>query len=430
MCPGSRADRDRGVFPIRKPIGMRILVICLVLGLGSGLGRAAESPSALAAPAPNADTIVRCEPIAASGTVGEVVSVDLYVENVLDLYGADVRLSFDPAFLQVVDADPAVSGVQIQLLGDFLTPDFVLRKIADNAAGTIWYAVTQTNPTEPRSGSGSLARVSFQALQAGVITVPFTYEKLVRSDGSRISAVTQSCSITFAPASETPTATPTATQTTTPAPGTPTVTPTATQTTTPPPDTPTATPTATHTATQTTTPTPGTPTATPTQTPVLPTGTPTMTPTPGPATGVILGVVFDDRNQDGQRGPLEPGIPNVLIVVFELTNPEEPTAATLRAWTAFRRNASEGFASEGFASDSLAGAAPDEWATVTAADGSYLVLGLPIGFRYAVVEYDPFNAVSTTPNVVFVQITGKHVVSFGDTLNFVGSRLFLPLIQR
>ena len=67
---------------------------------------------------------------------------------------------------------------------------------------------------------------------------------------------------------------------------------------------------------------------------------------------------------------------------------------------------------------------------MTAADGAYLVVGLPVGFRYAVAEYAPFNFVSTTPNVVIVQVKGEHVVSFGDSLTLREYGLFLPLVLK
>jgi hypothetical protein len=147
---------------------------------------------------PSADgPIVRCNPAAVTGFMHSGVSVEIYVEDVVDLYGADVRLSFDPAFVQVQDADPAAAGVQIEVLSDFLNPDFVVRKTADNIAGTIWYAATQVNPSPPVSGSGALARVTFLPQMAGDITVPVTYQKLALRTGVQIPATSQDCRLTF-----------------------------------------------------------------------------------------------------------------------------------------------------------------------------------------------------------------------------------------
>jgi len=157
-----------------------------------GLGAAAPSGSG-----PAQGTIVRCEPAAITVPVGQVVSMDLYVQDVGDLYGADLQLSFDPAVVRVVDADQNAAGVQIQLLSGFLKPDFVVRKVADNISGTIWYAATQVNPTLPVTGSGSLARVTLLPQATGTYSMPFTYQKLLRRTGVQVPATSQDCWMTF-----------------------------------------------------------------------------------------------------------------------------------------------------------------------------------------------------------------------------------------
>jgi len=170
-------------------------IVGLALALLVGYAAAAMPASAGRAGADN--TVVRCNPAVVTGSVRSGVSVEIYVENVVDLYGADVRLSFDPAFAQVADADPAASGVQIEILRDFLTPDFVVRKSADNISGTIWYAATQVNPTLPVTGSGALARLTFVPQMTGTFTMSFTYQELVRRTGAQIPATAQDCVITF-----------------------------------------------------------------------------------------------------------------------------------------------------------------------------------------------------------------------------------------
>jgi hypothetical protein len=151
-----------------------------------------------AAAAPQA-TIVRCDPATVAGPLGTQIDIDIYVENVVELYGADVRLGFDPAKLQVVDADPGTDGIQIMPLDTFLSPDFVVREGLGYAEDpdVIWYAVTQVNPSEAVSGSGPLARVTFTALEAGSFTLPITYHKLARRDSLEIPSTAQGCSVTF-----------------------------------------------------------------------------------------------------------------------------------------------------------------------------------------------------------------------------------------
>ena len=170
-------------------VGALLLVVVLIVGQP-----AAAAPQA---------TIVRCDPATVAGPLGTTIDIDIYVENVVDLYGADVRLGFDPTVLEVIDAEPdpeaEVDPIQITPLDTFLSPDFVVRKGLGYAEDpdVIWYAVTQVNPSEAVSGSGPLARISFRALEAGSFTLPITYHKLARRDSLEIPSIAQGCSIRF-----------------------------------------------------------------------------------------------------------------------------------------------------------------------------------------------------------------------------------------
>ena len=146
-------------------------------------------------------TVVRPNPLLSSAAVGESVVVTLYVQDVQNLYGADIGLSFDPAVLEVVDANPSVAGVQIQPLDTFLKPDFVIKAKACNVvdpadpdcavAGRVRYVATQVNPSLPASGSGPLAAVTFKRLQVGDTPLIMDRAGLADRDGNAISAATQ-----------------------------------------------------------------------------------------------------------------------------------------------------------------------------------------------------------------------------------------------
>jgi len=94
--------------------------------------------------------------------------------------------------------------------------------------------------------------------------------------------------------------------------------------------------------------------------------------------GSIQGVVFDDRNGDGERDEGEPGIGGVTVTLFQESSPVETTA--------------------------------------TAGDGSYAFASLWLG-DYAVEESDPPGYVSTTPNEATVSLTTpgqEETAHFGD----------------
>ena len=186
----------------------------------------------------NGATLVRCEPLVNEGRVGETLAIDIYIEDVTDLYAADVRPTFDPAIAQAEDADDYPdNGVQMEPLGSFLSPDFIIKNEVDNSAGTTWYATTQLNPAPAVSGSGSIVRLYLKGVTAGTFSILFDYVKIVRRDGSEIPSTWEACTVTFSEKQNTATPTPTdvvtptltATPTSTAIP-TATVTPTATET--------------------------------------------------------------------------------------------------------------------------------------------------------------------------------------------------------
>ncbi len=128
---------------------------------------------------------VRLSPASLQVGPGQTADVTVEVDGVQDLYGADVRLSFDPNILEVVDADPAKDGIQVSQ-GAFLDTGFTIRNQADNAAGTVWFAATQLNPSTPKSGTGALVVVKLHAKAAGRSPLTVTKADMARRDGTKI----------------------------------------------------------------------------------------------------------------------------------------------------------------------------------------------------------------------------------------------------
>jgi hypothetical protein len=124
--------------------------------------------------APRADTWVQVLPAEATYDVGQEIDAEVWIEDVEGLYGAEIHLAFDPDHLQVLDADPVRPGTQVSPSDDLLSPDFVVRNEADNAAGTVWYAVTQLNPSPPVTGSGTLFGLTFVTTSPGDTAVDVT----------------------------------------------------------------------------------------------------------------------------------------------------------------------------------------------------------------------------------------------------------------
>jgi len=134
--------------------------------------------------------VVRLEPSTARVEAGEIVSVQVVVEDVISLCGAELHLTFDPVLLEVVDADPSTPGVQIQA-GTFPSPDLVVQNSVDQVAGEIDFVTAQMPLREPVSGSGVLATITFRGKATGTFPLIFANVVLTTRNGEHIPATTQ-----------------------------------------------------------------------------------------------------------------------------------------------------------------------------------------------------------------------------------------------
>lgn len=154
-----------------KYLSGTIVAIGMILASLGGAPALASAQSATVRMTPATQTIV----------VGSVATQEVVIENVANLYGAEIHLAFDPRTLTVLDADPNQPGTQVAL-GQLLTSGtyFVAVNRVDNAQGKIDLALTELNPTPPVTGSGTLARISFGTLALG--TTPVAITSVMMSD--------------------------------------------------------------------------------------------------------------------------------------------------------------------------------------------------------------------------------------------------------
>jgi hypothetical protein len=131
------------------------------------------------------------EPSSLNLAPGDVKTVDIRVKNVTEMAGAEIHLTYDPALLEVVDADAETDGVQIAH-GDFLSPEFVVQNTVDGATGTVDYAIALMSLDNTASGDGVLARVTFRGLSKGKTTIAVQGVLLADKDGQPIDVETES----------------------------------------------------------------------------------------------------------------------------------------------------------------------------------------------------------------------------------------------
>ncbi|MBN1922210.1 MAG: hypothetical protein JW892_13260 [Anaerolineae bacterium] len=131
----------------------------------------------------------------------EVVAVTVRINDVINLYGADVIVSFDPTILEVVDKDGNLGNASpVENAGMLSGTIFVAKNEANNTAGTVQYAVTLLNPAPPVTGSGEFIRIYFRAKAAGTSALHFSYFKLATLGGEEIpSTAVDGSAVTTAP---------------------------------------------------------------------------------------------------------------------------------------------------------------------------------------------------------------------------------------
>ena len=128
------------------------------------------------------------------------LAVDIVLDNVVDLYGAEVHLAFDPAIIQVQDADSEASGEQIALGKAFSkSKSFVALNNIDNKRGTIDLAVTLVNPAEPLQGRLVLATFSVFAARAGSADIRFTRILLADRNANALKVVSEGLTLSAKP---------------------------------------------------------------------------------------------------------------------------------------------------------------------------------------------------------------------------------------
>lgn len=175
--------------------GRSFVVLCLALAALLGTVSAGAAGPAIARP----------DPLTSKVAAGEIFTVNLYLQDVVDAYGADIRLCFDQTVLEAQDTDAFRPGIQIQPLSSFMTPGFVIKQEASNTpdagrdecktSGFAWYAFTQLNPAPPVSGSGPIAAIKFKALKDGVSPLTIAYHKAADRNGIEVPTTGQDGSV-------------------------------------------------------------------------------------------------------------------------------------------------------------------------------------------------------------------------------------------
>lgn len=136
--------------------------------------------------------IARAQTIAKIGLLEDMeirpgvrVEIPINIEDVVDLYGIDIELKFDPAFWEFEDADPSREGIQ-PAIGTFLDPGVTVYNEIYPEEGRVWLVLTQLNPSEAKSGSGTIMVLYSKAIKTGTTKIEVQKVDLATRAGLRI----------------------------------------------------------------------------------------------------------------------------------------------------------------------------------------------------------------------------------------------------
>ena len=218
-------------------------------------------PTAGPSPTPTPQAEVHIVPAFSEVAVGDNDQVQVIVQNVTDLYGFEARIDFNGALLDVEDADPVETGIQVWPgdVFDSFSHQVLQNEVSDDGIfGQVHYTVfINSGLSWGFDGDGVLFWIVFRGMSPGVSNITISQMDLFDHGGTTVGRDLYHGQIEVLPFG--PTNTPTLTPTPSATPSI-TVTPSPTSDETiPPGSTPTDTP---------------TPTPTPTQTGILATPTP------------------------------------------------------------------------------------------------------------------------------------------------------------
>jgi hypothetical protein len=170
---------------------------------------------------PDATPYYYLEPSALSLDVGQTGQMQIRTSYVQGLGGVGLAMRWDPAKVQVVDAQPGTPGVQVAP-GDLFAGHNVMQptngNTVDNAAGTLSYAIVYLGDPPGVDGEWTVATITFTAMSAGSTIVEFYGPDTLMTDADGLSLPSGwiNGQIQIIDTQLTPTVTPTATPDLTP----------------------------------------------------------------------------------------------------------------------------------------------------------------------------------------------------------------------
>ncbi len=131
---------------------------------------------------------------------GEVATFTVDIRDVVNLYGVQFDLTFDPTVIEVIDPDGDPENGIVEPGTIFPMDEYeVAYELVDNVTGRVEFAISLLRVPKkapPFSGSGTVAVITVRAVGEGVSPLAFVDAKLADGNGQPIEALTEDGSIT------------------------------------------------------------------------------------------------------------------------------------------------------------------------------------------------------------------------------------------
>jgi len=120
--------------------------------------------------------------------VGSNVTVTLAVTDVADLVAYEVKIHYNNTVLNVINATRPIGSILEPRISpnNWFTPKWELKNDFNATHGRIWLSLTLLSPETARSGSGPLARITFQILSTGDTAIALEETKLADKSANAI----------------------------------------------------------------------------------------------------------------------------------------------------------------------------------------------------------------------------------------------------
>jgi hypothetical protein len=119
---------------------------------------------------------------------GSNVTVTFAVTDVADLVAYEVKIHYNNTVLNVINATRPIGSILEPRISpnNWFTPKWELKNDFNATHGRIWLSLTLLSPETARSGSGPLARITFQVLSTGETAITLEETKLVDKSANAI----------------------------------------------------------------------------------------------------------------------------------------------------------------------------------------------------------------------------------------------------